>query len=178
MNPPSLGMNPPPLALNPQMMLQARKLLRPHGILLLVTPHSSDPAATKGKPKQLTEWKAAMEGVGFRQHKREVRPAHTTCCVLAHNRRDSVNNGRDLVNNGRDSLNNGRDSLNNGHDSLNNGRDSVNNGCDSVNNGRDSVNNNIQRQLYRCCAYRCDLFVCSDLVSERTLLCMYCPYIT
>lgn len=39
-----------------------------HGLLILITPHSTDGVAGKGKPaRQLTEWRRAVEALGFAQ---------------------------------------------------------------------------------------------------------------
>jgi hypothetical protein len=39
-----------------------------HGLLILITPHSTDSAAGTGKPaRQLAEWRRAVEALGFSQ---------------------------------------------------------------------------------------------------------------
>lgn len=49
--------------------MQARELLREPGLLLLVTPHSSDNSAGHQPYKQLKAWQASLEALGFRQYR-------------------------------------------------------------------------------------------------------------
>eukprot|EP00239_Pterosperma_sp_CCMP1384_P005178 CAMPEP_0197853588 /NCGR_PEP_ID=MMETSP1438-20131217/23017_1 /TAXON_ID=1461541 /ORGANISM="Pterosperma sp., Strain CCMP1384" /LENGTH=194 /DNA_ID=CAMNT_0043468057 /DNA_START=9 /DNA_END=593 /DNA_ORIENTATION=- len=65
-----------------QMMLKARQLLTEPGLLLLVTPHSTDSAPANGARgvQQLGEWRAALEALGFAQVRHEkLHSSHALC---------------------------------------------------------------------------------------------------